>query len=97
MTIKDGVEICRQIEDIIAPIGMHCGLTGSLLYRGKSTKDCDVIIYPHKKGDRRTPNKVMDALEAQGLVREYNRPAPYNDKLVWVVKHPKGRVDLFFL
>jgi hypothetical protein len=46
LILEDGIRICRMIEQTIAPLGYHCALGGSLMYRGYSSKDIDVIIYP---------------------------------------------------
>jgi hypothetical protein len=45
--LSEAVEVLREVESIITPYGFHCGLTGSVLYKGESNKDLDIILYPH--------------------------------------------------
>jgi len=50
IVLEDGIRICRLIEQAIVPVRYHCALGGSLMYRGHSEKDVDVIIYPRNNG-----------------------------------------------
>ena len=83
----------------------HVALAGSVLYRGTSSKDLDVIIYPHTK-----PSGVAwDPTEAQKRIeRFFNAPLTLcrsvstclrDDKEVaWLQIPGTGqRIDFFFL
>ena len=62
--LEDGITFSRNLEKRIAPLGYHCGITGSTLYKGLSFKDLDIIIYPHDvtKVDAETRKKVEEML-----------------------------------
>lgn len=97
MTLTDAVEFCREIEPTLARIGYHCGLTGSCLYKGESSKDMDIIIYPHNVNATKPESEIMDALGVNGVTKAFNEPASTADKLVWVGRTKNTRVDFFFL
>jgi hypothetical protein len=42
---QEAIELCRQVEPILASLGCHVALTGGLLYKDGPRKDCDLIIY----------------------------------------------------
>jgi len=48
-TQEDALQVLKYLEPVLATQGYHCALAGSILYQGTSTKDLDVIIYPHAK------------------------------------------------
>lgn len=62
-TLESAVEFIRDLEPILASLGWHCALTGSVLYKGESRKDLDLVVYPH-----RTSNHSLAYLR-QGLRR----------------------------
>lgn len=55
-TLKDGVRVCRYIEKQLRGKA-HTALTGSVLYKGRSTNDIDILVYPHD-----------DVLTARGIM-----------------------------
>lgn len=63
-TDQQAVELCREIEPFLAKIGYHCALTGGCLFRGSSTKDFDVIVYPHKTTERLEESVLIKKLES---------------------------------
>lgn len=48
-TLEQGLVLCRQLEPLMAEVGWHVALTGSVLYAGKSAKDLDILLMPHCK------------------------------------------------
>lgn len=44
-TIKEGIELCREIEKYCPKYGCHVALTGGLLYKDGPRKDCDILFY----------------------------------------------------
>jgi hypothetical protein len=96
LTLEDGIRICREMEQRLATIGYHCGLTGSLLYKGRSTKDADIIIYPHQKSEQRPPETILETLGVSVTIRPHNE-ASCTDKQIAVCDYHGTRVDLFFL
>lgn len=102
--IDDAVKLCREIEGLLKPIGYHCGLTGSTLYKGESSKDIDIIIYPHQV-DKQVPiNQIIDTIgvetvmyKSQGEYTARDIQPSSTDKLIIVGEYKGIRVDLFFL
>lgn len=66
-THEEAVELCRQIEAICPAFGYHVALTGGLLYKSGTRKDCDVVLYQIRLA---TPSWVAmcEALAKIGLV-----------------------------
>jgi hypothetical protein len=98
-TLVEGIAVCKEIEELIKPLGCHCGLGGSLMYRGYSTKDIDVLIYPRSKA-KIDKLAVVHALAKAGY-KFNNHSSSVRGSVefdVEVMKSPKGeRVDIFFL
>lgn len=65
-TIK-AIEICRGLENLLSPRGFHCALTGSVLYKGYSENDLDIIIYRHKSGEVIKHEDIFPLLENAGM------------------------------
>ena len=104
LTTADAVNICREIEPILAGIGYHCGLTGSTLYKGKSTKDIDIIIYPHQISKQLPMNEILEKIGAttnmygtQGKKIPTKIKPSCTDKVIAVSNYKGLRVDFFFL
>ena len=99
-TLEEGIDICRQIEAKISSWGFHCGLTGSCLFRGQSSKDLDIIIYPHKYvGENYSITDVVEVLK-QSFCKELEPidHRHYNDfKTVYWGDFQNKRIDFFFL
>lgn len=107
-TLEIAVDICREIEAKLVPLGYHCALGGSCLYRGNSEKDVDIIIYPHDIKVQKPPLEIINEIEAftnmypsQGYYLAKDIRPSTTDKLVFVssylYKGEEVRLDLFFL
>lgn len=96
LTLEDGIRICRELEQRLVPVGYHCGLTGSLLYKGRSTKDADIIIYPHQRAEQLSPEEILGVLGV-GVTVQPHREASCRDKQIAVCDYLGTRIDLFFL
>lgn len=44
-TLNEAIEVCKIIEEIAPEYGFHVALTGGLLYKEGSRKDCDLLFY----------------------------------------------------
>ncbi len=94
--LLDGVVICQELEPKLAEIGYHLALAGSLLYRGESTKDIDILIYPHTSQVNCHRKFLVEKLETFGFI-------PTNDydgtelPEVHKTKKDNKRIDFFFL
>ena len=95
LTLDDGIQIAREMEQILIPLGYHCGLIGSLLHKGTSTKDADIVIYPHQVSEQLSVAVLMDALGV--FTASVTNEASCKDKMIAVCDYKGQRVDLFFL
>lgn len=96
--------VIERLEPLLANAGAHCALNGSVLYRGGSMKDLDIIVYPHNA----VIGEVWDTYPLKQLIREFFGAKVFNDckgvsqvrdgkEVSWLTT-PKGkRVDIFFL
>jgi hypothetical protein len=102
--LQEGIEICREIEPLLVNIDYHCALGGSLLYRGTSTKDIDIFIYPHQikrqmnalKITKHLVNNLKDSVITEDRVG-YGDKENYRDKRVIKILYKNRRIDLFFI
>lgn len=100
-TLTDGISTLRQLEpDIYKDLGAHLALGGSLAYRGTSTKDIDIIIYPHSRERPVDRVKLLAWLEIRGFTPDnfaaWQEYANLTDVLV--TTHTDGRrVDFFIM
>lgn len=82
--------------------GWHCALTGSVLYRGDSTHDLDVVVYPHH-GEKVKLKQLHSALRGAGMHRHrtwrqvqkhWRKVGSTDTKMVEVWMHRGRRVDV---
>ncbi len=69
LTAFDGLMFVRALERELKTVGRHCALAGSVLHRGQSDKDVDIIVFPRKKRSIPRPNMrgMRAALRRAGL------------------------------
>lgn len=60
------VEFLRKLWTELERVGWHCALTGSVLYRGDSDKDLDVLVFPNSTATASLA-KLRRGLQAAGL------------------------------
>lgn len=91
--------ICREVENIIIPLGYHCALGGGCLHQDGKRKDVDILIYPHDIHARNQPHgDIVKMLHGKLSMSGYSEKASTTDKDVFVgYWDSKFRVDLFFL
>lgn len=95
--------VIERLEPEMAKLGAHCALTGSILYRGTSDKDLDIVLYPHiAHKDKFDWIPVKQALARFFSATETNdcggTSQIRDNKMVSWLTTPKGkRVDFFFL
>jgi hypothetical protein len=98
---RNAVALIRLMEPLVAAIGYHTALTGSVLYTGGSDKDTDIIIYPHDPKHPREDQEIMTALAPLGItgapIIHPNVVAHYALRNVWRCEYQNRRIDLFFL
>ncbi len=99
-TFEQASKFCHDLHEYLVPFGYDVGLAGGILFRAKSDKDIDVIIYPLKRKSADFIS-MYQALPIFGLKfnRLPNSNIGYKDdgKHVEVWEFGDKRVDLFFL
>lgn len=105
-----GLEWARDIETALVPAGWHCALAGSVLHRGSSTHDLDLVVFPHERetgvSDRQL-RKLADALRGLRMTRKrtvrqihryWRTKGSHDCKHVETWQTPNGRrIDLLVL
>lgn len=92
-TLHIALAICRQLEKRLSLCGVHVALGGSVLHNGQSSKDIDVILYPHKTNY--SPSYLASVIESLGY--ELNSKATGSCPEVLVTHKDGFRVDFFFM
>jgi hypothetical protein len=108
---EETLAFVRSIEVALRPVRWHVALGGSVLHKGESVKDLDLIVFPRKRGpDRPAEFKIGRlhwALTSVGMTqrrtrewmqRNWNRRGIFDEKWVEVWLCPHGRrIDLLVL
>ena len=100
--ILEALELCRTYNSILSQHNAHIALTGSVLFKGDSTKDLDLIVYPRKtSGKIIVPEEICNLLGLVFVDDRTQQHAEYTDsdeKMVIFAKTVDNRrIDLFFL
>lgn len=101
-TLDEGIEFVRKIETALRP-RYHCALTGGVLFKGESSHDLDIVIFPDQS-QHFDIVEVHRALEKATLelrvsreivVKDWRRRGIADDKWVevWVTEDGR-RVDV---
>ena len=89
--------IAREFEPKIAELGGHVAIGGSCVYRGYSTKDMDLMFYPHKKENPLNKQAVINLLYALGWAEVRTPVSGTEVPDVLVMQKDELRVDFFIL
>lgn len=69
-TLGEARRLLKQVEEQVSKVGWHVGLAGGVLRRGRSSKDVDMLVFPHHApivdGDLK---RLWKALRAVGMTR----------------------------
>ena len=63
-TMDEAREFIDKVRAAVQPAGWEVGLTGSVLQRGESTKDLDLILFPHHKTGPLDLDALREALRS---------------------------------
>ena len=66
-SIQDAIDAARALEPELARRGLHASIGGSLMYRGDSEKDIDLVIYRHNPREPLSQT-VATSVEAAAMV-----------------------------
>lgn len=104
--LDEALELIRKLEPGLRDAGWALGLTGSVLTRGESDKDLDLVVYPLNSTEV-SKAKLITALGAYGWTRRSSVSATHRTwrhigsedcKQVEVWRTGDGRrVDVFLL
>jgi hypothetical protein len=103
-TLTTALPVLIALEAHLAPVGYHVAVVGSVLVKGASQKDLDIIVMPHKSrgagANELAP--AQDAIEAffsKRLHQCLSTPEkPRDCKVVFWLRDFEGRrIDFFFL
>ncbi len=103
-TRNESIWMLAALEAELKKLNAHCGLTGSVLYRGDSTKDLDVIIYPRHKNQKdhwiedEIKSFLVKFFESEKMNDCSSKSQKRDDKKVcWLTTGSGKRIDFFFL
>lgn len=105
-TFQEGVDFVRDINSHLQKANCHAGITGSVLYKGYSAKDLDLIIYP-RDATKTSRSMAHENLIEAGLTHwiptstvheTWRSKGSSDDKQVdiWITSD-NHRVDIFWL
>jgi hypothetical protein len=110
LTLEDAVQIAREVQEAVQSCGFHVALGGGCLHRGRSTKDVDLVLFPHKKPVRMLRSKLQriakylelygwrKAKSAMQMRKKWSESGSPDDKHVDVWETPDGvRVDIIIM
>lgn len=99
-TLVEAITFTNSLNEYISALGYGIAITGSVLTKGYSEKDLDLVIFPLKKVSS-DYTQLIAKLPDFGLkfVRLPNHNLGYQDdgKNVQVWEYNNKRIDLFFL
>ena len=96
-TTLDALALIRKMEPICADHGYHTALTGSVLYKGSSEKDTDIILYPHDPKKALDEPGLLGLLGLCGLAVRHIADANYVNRKVIICGYEDQRIDIFLL
>lgn len=99
MNLHEAVQLCRELNEYLAPAHYHVALTGGVLFKGESAKDVDIIIYPRKANNIQFAKEIVELLTAYGWkFNEYRTPYHHGDtKDVLQFQKDSQIIDVFCL
>lgn len=98
-TRETAIPFLAALEEFFAQNGYHCALGGSVMYRGDSDKDLDVIVYPHIREDCLPVDILWERLVGHLAPSEARKAVGScrDGKDVRVMLVCDRRIDFFFL
>ena len=99
-----GIKAAQKIEVALGLHGAHCGMAGSVLTKGESKKDLDIIVYPHDKNQRGMDSGAIMATMCQLFEASDSRKCESSEgykrdgkEVHWLKTKSGRRIDFFFL
>jgi hypothetical protein len=104
-TLAKATVFVRDLSERVRPVGYDIALAGSVLKKGHSRHDLDVIIFPLSTA-KEDPIALLAALQDWGMIRRFDTSTVHkawrkrgrqDTKQVEVWEYKDKRVDLFFM
>lgn len=99
-TLEQTLKLVGMMQVIALKYNLSIGLTGSVLYKGLSEKDVDIIVYKYKSESFSNLLAFRQELTELGFLDKWSkRPHEYigDKKDVFECKYKGMRVDMFML
>jgi len=105
-TFEEGIDLVKALRRVLAEVSYEVGLAGSVLMRGESDKDLDIIIFPKCTHDTPTVDVAKFALVKFGMrlvcdreivTEHWREKGSLDEKHVEVWHYNGKRVDVFFM
>jgi hypothetical protein len=104
-TLAEATVFVRNLSERVRPAGYDIALAGSVLKKGRSMNDLDVIIFPLSTA-KEDPIALLAALQDWGMIRRHDtafvhkawrKQGSQDTKQVEIWEYKDKRVDLFFM
>jgi len=95
--------MCAELWELLEPLGWHCALTGSVLAKGSSEHDLDIILYPHrwtkaKPGTSLSPQELTKSLVAYlEPVETGDSGSVQNSDVFYMLSEYGHRIEFMFM
>ncbi|MEE9223077.1 MAG: hypothetical protein V3V40_06430 [Nitrosomonadaceae bacterium] len=66
-TLKQAIDLCKAIEEVVPQFGCHVALTGGTLYKEGDRKDIDIILYRIRQVEEINLDGLFEALRLIGV------------------------------
>jgi hypothetical protein len=105
-SLQEAIVFVQGLVHSLEIRGFAVGLTGSVLTKGSSMHDLDIIVYPLQSTPTTDINDAKNALKAAGMMchlgaetlkEVWRRKGSLDEKEVEVWRFKEKRVDVFFL
>ena len=96
--LEEAVPVCQELEKHLAP-DVHVALGGSVLYKGWSDNDLDIMLYLHDNAAR-WDNEIIKGKLAKFNFTEINQLGRYganNQRSIYEAFYHGRKVNLFLL
>ena len=112
-TFADAINFITELSNALVPANYEVALAGSVLKRGSSQKDLDIILFPRSITHAASPTTYRNLQEARAIMRadlgmtcvldevqvkkEWKAKGSSDQKHVEVWRYRDKRIDIFFL
>ena len=104
-TLDEGLSFVRCLQSPLAPLGYGIAMAGSVLIRGDSKTDLDIVVFPYSTAEQ-SYSAVQEAFDEFGMKRIFSmaavqrfrlRQKSHDKKHVEIWMYEGHRIDVFFL